>query len=126
MRASTLKRVPKRDQSAAEQRSAVLATGDAGSVPREIVRVECRDCESVIAPQSVVELDRIRVGWALVAQMATYCPHCQVVIRFNLTIDEGSGKLMTRPVNGLRLLRGQSTIDRFLARYPQMRGVITG
>ena len=119
-----LKHAPKRDQSAAEQRAAVLATGDAGSVPRELIRLECRDCEMTIGPASVVELDRIRVGWQPVAQMATYCPHCQVIIRFNLLIDETTGQRLTRPVNGVRLLRSAASIDRFLAKYPQMRGVI--
>ncbi|MCC6907063.1 MAG: hypothetical protein IT430_03900 [Phycisphaerales bacterium] len=121
-----------REQTAADQRAAVLATGDAGSVPREIIRLECPTCETIIGPQAVVECGtgraastRIRVGWQLVAQMATYCPHCKVIILFNLNVDEATGRLLTRPVNGRRILRGAATIDRFLDKYPQCRGVVS-
>lgn len=125
MSTRTLKRVPMREQTAADQRAAVLATGDAGSVPREIIRVECAACETVIGPQAVVECDRIRVGWQLVARMATYCPHCKVIIDFTLNVDEATGRRFMRPVNGKRILRGAATIDRFLDKYPQCRGVVS-
>lgn len=126
MSTRTIKRVPARQQTAHEQRTAILATGDAGSVPREIVRVECPTCEGTIAPQAVIEYKRIRVGWQLVACMATYCPHCQTLILFGLPVDEATGQRLTRPTGRRRVVRRQSNIDRFLAEYPQCREVITG
>lgn len=118
-----LKRVPAREQTAADQRAAVLATGDAGSVPREIVRLEC-DCETLLGPQSVIEIDRVQSGWYRLARMASYCGHCQQILRFNLVVDPATGKLQRTPVLGKRRIRGQVAIDRFLTKYPQCRGIV--
>jgi len=119
----TLTRHPLREQSSADQRAAILTTGNAGSVPREIIRVECA-CETMLGPQSIVEIDRIQVGWQRLARMATYCPHCKVILAFNLMIDEATGLRQLTPVLARRRYRGQAAIDRFLTKYPQARGLV--
>ncbi|MCC6907074.1 MAG: hypothetical protein IT430_03960 [Phycisphaerales bacterium] len=120
---TALRRVPMREQTAADQRAAVLATGDAGSVPREIIRLECPTCETVIGPAAVVEYARNEVSFGLAAYMATYCPHCKHAITFVLQVDRSSGKRDTRPLRK-RIHRGEHVINRLLSEYPQIRGVL--
>jgi len=122
-RTRPLRRVPRREQSAAEQHAAILATGNAASPPREIMRVECA-CETMLGPQSIVEIDSIQVGWQHIARMACYCLHCDVILMFNLVIDEATGLRQFTPVMARRRYRGQAAIDRFLSRYPQARGLV--
>ncbi|MCC6909016.1 MAG: hypothetical protein IT430_13815 [Phycisphaerales bacterium] len=112
-----------REQTAGDQRAAVLATGDAGSVPREIVRVEC-DCETLLGAASVVEIDRKQVGHQLVARMASYCAHCKQILTFSLVVDPATGRRQMQPVLARRRLRGAPSIDRFLTQYPQCRGIV--
>ncbi len=123
-RTPLLKRVPAREQTAADQRAAILATGDAGSVPREIPRLECA-CETVLGAQSIVEIDRVQVGWERLARMASYCAHCKVILTFNLVVDQVTGRRLIQPVLGKHRIRGQAAIDRFLTKYPQCRGIVS-
>lgn len=120
----TLTRHPLREQTASDQRAAILATGDAGSVPREIVCLECPDCEQMFSSQSVVEYDRVQVSHELLARMAGYCPHCRHILLFSLIVDRATGLRSMRPVLAKRRLRGQPSIDRFLSKWPQLRGIV--
>lgn len=123
-RPRTLTRHPLREQTAADQRAAILATGDAGSVPREIICLECPDCGQTFGAQSVVEYHRVQVSWELLARMAGYCPHCRHILIFSLIVDRATGLRQMRPVLGKRRLRGQPSIDRFLGKWPQLRGIV--
>lgn len=123
-RPRTLTRHPLREQTAADQRAAILATGDAGSVPREIICLECPDCEQMFGPQSVVEFNRVQVSYETLTRMAAYCPHCRHILIFSLIVDRATGLRQMRPVLGKRRLRGQPSIDRFLAQHPQLRGIV--
>lgn len=120
----TLTRHPLREQTASDQRAAILATGDAGSAPREIICLECPDCATVFGAQSVVEFDRIQVSYETLARMAAYCAHCRQILTFSLIADPATGLRQTRPVLAKRRLRGQASIDRFLGKYPQLRGIV--
>lgn len=123
-RPRTLTRHPLREQTASDQRAAILATGDAGSVPREIICLECPDCQQTFGPQSVVEYDRVQVSDELLARMAGYCPHCRHILIFSLIVDRATGLRQLRPVLGKRRLRGEKSIDRYLEKYLQLRGIV--
>ncbi len=120
----TLTRHPLREQTACDQRSAILATGDAGSAPREITCLECPGCEQLFGPQSVVEFDRVQISYETLSLMAGYCPHCRHILLFSLLVDRATGLRQMRPVLGKRRLRGQASIDRFLEKYAQLRGIV--
>lgn len=113
---------PAREQTTGEQRSAHLRHGvDTKTQLRE--RAECRICEKLFAPASIViedEYQHIEPGGGGIIDCAIFCDHCGVITRYTIRVDEN--------MQSTELLKCSATsderkIDAFLRTYPWARGI---